>query len=256
MPQTANAPRSAEHDPVVYPDGSVLLRPQEPKGARLIAAAVIVIAAIILGVIGAMQIANNFIYAADNQKAEIETMLRAGCTYDAPALINYAGMGNEDFTSALQAAGYTLHALPATSEANDIDVVKTNGKAKEADIDSFYTTSETDSNATSAVAILQNSWRLSVNRSTGESLRIRYADFTSGSIEAALKTAMATQGLSDDQVSAEGTDESGNTYKEGVIEANGTTYSWRISATGLSEVYSIKNLPESAFFVGIRLTAQ
>ena len=45
-------------------------------------------------------------------------------------------------------------------------------------------------------------------------------------------------------------DEAGNTFRTGSIDVNGTTYSWRVSAIALSEVYSISGLPESATYVG------
>ena len=41
----------------------------------------------------------------------------------------------------------------------------------------------------------------------------------------------------------------------GTVDVDGSTYTWRVSAIALSEVYDISGLPDSAVYVGIRLTA-
>ena len=51
-----------------------------------------------------------------------------------------------------------------------------------------------------------------------------------------------------------GTDSAGNTYRSGTIKANGTAYDWRVSAIPLSSVYKIKGLPDTAIYVGVRMT--
>ena len=47
----------------------------------------------------------------------------------------------------------------------------------------------------------------------------------------------------------------GNTFKQGTVEANETTYTWRVSAIPLSDMYDISGLPETATYVGGRLSA-
>ena len=43
--------------------------------------------------------------------------------------------------------------------------------------------------------------------------------------------------------------------RSGTVEANGGAYNWRVSAIALSEVYDIAGLPDTAIYVGIRMTA-
>ncbi|MFR7403372.1 MAG: hypothetical protein ACLUW6_01590 [Coriobacteriaceae bacterium] len=48
----------------------------------------------------------------------------------------------------------------------------------------------------------------------------------------------------------------GNTYQAGVVSTDNGTYNWRVSVIELDEVYDISGLPNTAFYVGIRFTAQ
>ena len=86
-------------------------------------------------------------------------------------------------------------------------------------------------------------------------MRLRYTDFSSGGIEAAVEAAIAAEGFDASTASETAVDEAGNTYRTGSVDVNGTTYTWRVSAIALSEVYSISGLPESATYVGVRMTA-
>ena len=51
-------------------------------------------------------------------------------------------------------------------------------------------------------------------------------------------------------------DDSGNTYQAGVVSTDNGTYNWRVSVIELDEVYDISGLPNTAFYVVIRFTAQ
>ena len=87
-------------------------------------------------------------------------------------------------------------------------------------------------------------------------MRVGYADFTSGSLEAAIQSAIASEGF-DPATTPEGgagVDEVGNTFQSGTIDVNGTVYTWKVSALPLSNMYDITGLPESAVYVGIRMT--
>ena len=65
---------------------------------------------------------------------------------------------------------------------------------------------------------------------------------------------MTASGLAEAPIVDSGTDSAGNTYRSGTIEANGTAYDWRVSAIPLSSVYKIKGLPDTAIYVGVRMT--
>ena len=51
-----------------------------------------------------------------------------------------------------------------------------------------------------------------------------------------------------------GVDDAGNTFQTGTIDVDGTTYAWRVSAIALSSVYDITGLPDTAVYVGVRMT--
>lgn len=67
---------------------------------------------------------------------------------------------------------------------------------------------------------------------------------------------MQVEGLENAEVTDSGVDDSGNTYQAGVVSTDNGTYNWRVSVIELDEVYDISGLPNTAFYVGIRFTAQ
>ena len=107
-----------------------------------------------------------------------------------------------------------------------------------------------------AVKLLKGAWTLTVTRKNGDDMRLRYADFASGTIEKAVQGAMQVEGLENAEVTDSGVDDSGNTYQAGVVSTDNGTYNWRVSVIELDEVYDISGLPNTAFYVGIRFTAQ
>lgn len=112
--------------------------------------------------------------------------------------------------------------------------------------------------AVDASKFLTGSWRFTCNRENGTDMRIKYADLKATDPTSALDTAMANEGwLENGQVAVtgEGTDEVGNTYREGTVATDAGTFNWRISVCPLTEIYSISGLPETAQYVGIRMTA-
>ncbi len=109
--------------------------------------------------------------------------------------------------------------------------------------------------AADAVRLLKGAWTLDVSRKAGESIRLRYADFDSGTIEKAVQGAMQAEGLESAEITDNGVDDSGNTFQAGTVATDSGTYNWRVSAIELSEMYDISGLPNTAFFVGIRFGA-
>ncbi len=67
---------------------------------------------------------------------------------------------------------------------------------------------------------------------------------------------MQAEGLENTEITDSGVDDSGNTYQAGVVSTDAGTCNWRVSVIELNEVYDISGLPNTAFYVGIRLTAQ
>ncbi len=52
-------------------------------------------------------------------------------------------------------------------------------------------------------------------------MRVKYADFSSGSVEAAVQTAIASEGFDPATVGEMAVDESGNTFQEGTVDVGG-----------------------------------
>ena len=112
--------------------------------------------------------------------------------------------------------------------------------------------------AVAASKYLVGSWRFTVERVEGLSMRIRYADLRSADAAEAIDAAMASQGWVDNpavSVESEGKDEVGNTYREGTLQATGEHMPGACRSCPLADVYDIAGLPESAQYVGIRLQA-
>ena len=61
--------------------------------------------------------------------------------------------------------------------------------------------------------------------------------------------------LSASEADGMGVDEVGNTFKQGTVDVDGTAYTWKVSALPLSEMYDISGLPETAVYVGVRLSS-
>ena len=119
----------------------------------------------------------------------------------------------------------------------------------------MYMTGIDKLSAADAVRLLKGAWTLDVSRKAGESIRLRYADFDSGTIEKAVQGAMQAEGLESAEITDNGVDDSGNTFQAGTVATDSGTYNWRVSAIELSEMYDISGLPNTAFFVGIRFGA-
>ena len=105
--------------------------------------------------------------------------------------------------------------------------------------------------------LLNGSWSLSIDRNDGLNFSVKYADFSASTLEAAIESAIVSEGFDQTNLSSNGvdTDEVGNKFQSGTVDIDGTTYTWRVSATALSDKYDIKGLPDTAAYVGIRLTA-
>ena len=104
--------------------------------------------------------------------------------------------------------------------------------------------------------MLNGGWRVTMDLTNYQDFRIRYADFQATTIEEAILNAVHNQGFDGDgcEMTKEGVDESGNTFKSGTIDIDDETYFWRVSAVKFNDAYSIKGMPDTAIYVGIRMT--
>ena len=244
---------SIEQGNVRYMDGSSLLRPVDmPRSQKIIMAAFVVIAVIIgfrlaTGAITAVSDSNT------QSKASVEENLARSVSYNLPVLTQMAEMDDQTILDSLTAAGYTVYNQTAEGTAG-LDLVKLPSDVTVADAAAMYAKGVGSLSASQAALLLNGSWTLTVDRADTLSMAVKYADFSSSTLEAAIQAAIAAEGFEASSASMD-TDEVGNTFQTGTVDIDGDTYTWRVSAAPLSDKYDIKGLPSTAAYVGIRLTA-
>ena len=177
-------------------------------------------------------------------------------SYDIPNLTTFMESSDDAIKHALANAGYTTYETTKEGEYPDggFDIVKLPSDVSLAEAGVMYASGISSLSATDASRLLKGSWTLSVNHSGTTDMRLKFADFSSGGVDAAIQNAMTASGLAEAPIADSGTDNAGNTYRSGTIDANGATYNWRVSAIPLSSVYKIKGLPDTAIYVGVRMT--
>ena len=213
--------------------------------------------AIVVGAWGGYTLYDNIANKEARTEASVEQVVNRGVTLNVPALTTYAAMDDATILSTITAAGFTyadMNTINNSSEAN-IDIMKLPSDVTLTDAMVAYAKGITSLDGKEAAKYLSGSWRLIVSRSEYFDMRVKYADFTSGSSDAAVTNAMTTQGFDPSTVTDSGTDTSGNTYKTGTVVIGAATYAWSISVCPLSYVYSNDGLPATAQYVGVRLYA-
>ncbi|MDO4182939.1 MAG: hypothetical protein Q4E12_04940 [Coriobacteriia bacterium] len=248
--------QQAAGGPIKYPDGSVLLRPQSIRGPLLIVFVLLLAAGCVIGYFAINAFSANVLHAAENEKARVQELVAASPSLNVPVVANYLAFDDIPCITALEETGAVLTDLPRSGENTDtVDVAKVNeGVTPEQTLTVFQDADPTIGAFTAAQTLI-GAWRFSVNRDDGTAMRLRYADFASGSPTAALQNALTLQGYTEDLVVDSGVDESGNTYSTGVVSTELGDSVWRVSVALLSDIYSIKNLPDTAYFVSVRVTA-
>ena len=246
--------------PVKYPDDSGLKRPIDmPSNVRRSMLIVLAVACLIGGFV-IFKYLDAVITGPQKDKEMAAEYAAREVALDLPLLEPMLNQDDSSIMSDLSANGYTLYEkTPAgSSEKGGFEVIKLPSDVSLEEAGLIYLSGINNASASDAAKILNGSWTLSADRSSGVSIRVRYADFSSGNIDAAIQAAKEAEGLSDAQATDAGVDDSGNTYQEGVVQIgegeDAETYSWRVSVVPLSEVYSVAGLPENALFVGIRFT--
>ncbi|MEC4272695.1 teichoic acid transporter [Adlercreutzia sp. R25] len=243
---------------VRYFDGAELSRPLEmPPRVRAIMLAAMAVAAII-GCVFLGQYLDQIMNEPIRQQQALQENLARESSYDFPLLASLMPLSDEEVMGALTEAGYTLYERTpvGTDPDGGFEVIKLPADVSLEEAGLMYVKGIDKLSAADAVKLLKGAWTLTVSRKTGDDMRLRYADFASGTIEKAVQGAMQVEGLENAEVTDSGVDDSGNTYQTGVISTDNGTYNWRVSVIELDEVYDISGLPNTAFYVGIRFTAQ
>ena len=245
--------------PVRYLDGSGLQRPLDMPKPQLLVMGLFVAAAAVIGGYLLVHVLDEVQGGAARAQASVEENLARPVTYDLPVLPSIIGISdNEALKQTFVDAGATLYDNTSEEDAavGNMDVIKLPSDVSLADAALLYAGGISSLSAGDAALLLNGSWTLEVDRGEGVSMRVTYADFSSGTVDAAVQSAIASEGF-DPATTPEdgmGVDEVGNTFQSGTVDIDGTVYSWKVSAIALSSVYDISGLPESAVYVGIRLT--
>ncbi len=241
-------------EPVRFLDGSSLARPLDmPKSQRGVMYG-FVIAAAVIGIILFVFLFNNVLNASSRDAATVEATVNRGVSLDLPVLTGLVQADDASILNSFAAAGFTTYPLPAEQAyPSGFDIVKLPSDVTAMDAAIAYASDLKKLSAADASKYLSGSWRMTVSRSEYVDMKVRYADFSSGSVDAAVRNAIASQGLAGTSVKDSGIDSAGNTFVSGAVDVNGSIYQWQVSACPLTDVYSISGLPASAAYVGIRL---
>lgn len=248
-------PQRVECSPIRYPDGRGLSRPLDmPKKDRS-KIKWFVIAAIIIGIFLINYLVTNVIYGADRNRASIEEILDKPAAVDLPVLSDMPYQSDEDIRAFFKEHDYATIELETDNDGNPVglDILKLPEGISVLDAQVLYSQGLPNIDPVKAVELLNGGWRLTVDRSQGVSMKVRYADFTSISPEEAVLTAKVSERLEGIEAKDSGVDASGNTYESGTIEIGGKTFQWRVSACPLSDVYKINDLPDEAYYLGVHL---
>lgn len=240
---------------ISYVDAAALTRPQKITGPSRVFAVTIVVAAIAVGGAAAYFAMDNLVLSGMRANAQVEQILEQNAELSLPRLKKVVGTSTQETRSYLESKGAVLVDVPAskqTDETMDVFAVGPNSTAEE----SAQLLSQGLGKLSNSdfVKLMYGTWRMDAENKAAYTVRVRYADFEADSTDAAINRAMSTQKLTSKDVSESGEDDSGNTYKTGTVRIGPNSYTWRVSALPLKDMYKIKGLPEDAFFVGLRYT--
>ncbi len=258
--ETSHALRESEYSDVEgsvkYLDGSGLSRPFDfPRTSYKVVGVLLVIAAII-GAFMLMKYFDSIFGAPARAEQTVQENIARNVSYDLPNLASLMESDDATIKQGFTDAGYTIYETTKDGQYPDggFDLVKLPADVSLVDAGTMYASGISSLSASDASRLLKGSWTLTVNRTGTTDMRLKFADFTSGSVDEAINLAMDAEGLTEAAIVDSGTDDAGNTYKSGTVSANGSTYTWRISAIPLSSVYKIKGLPDTSVYVGVRMT--
>lgn len=257
------APRSSssalpgyENTKIDYPDVSVLDRPLDMPSSIRSGLLIFLAIAAVIGAIILFRYFDVVVSAPAREAAQVTENVTKHVPYNLPVLLDLMPETDAEMMATLSESGDTLFERTpvGSNEEGGFQVVRLPEGVSVADAAAIYLTGIDKANASSASRLLNGAWNLTVTREAPYSVSLRYADFSSGSIETAIQNALLTEDLDATEESESGVDDSGNTYVSGLVDKDDVTYQWRVSVIPLSDVYEIKGLPDDALYVGVRLT--
>lgn len=257
MAMHVNKPEYVDTDDSIrYLDGSRLSRPFTMPAPQRLIAGVFLIAALGIGAFLGHKVIDEVVNAPARAAASVEENLNRDVSLDLPSLPGFVSYGDEDIRASFDEAGYTIYdkteeEIAAAGVGFDFIKLPADVSLEEAGL--LYLQGISKLSAADAAKLLNGSWEMTSDRSGGTDFKLKYADFASGSIDAAIQNAIVAEGLDASAFGDAGVDGSGNTFQAGTIDIDGYTYSWQVSACPLSDVYSVDGFPDTAVYVGIRL---
>lgn len=255
-PYVLRTPRDYENSKVDYPNVSLLDRPLDMPGPVRRGMLLFLAAAALIGSFFLFRYFDVVVNAPAREAAQVVENTQRTVPYNLPVLLDLMPLTDTEIMAQLKGSGDTLFERTAigTDPDGGFQVVRLPEGVSIADAAALYLSGLDNVSAAAASRLLNGAWDLTVTREAPSNLFLRYADFASGSIESAIQNALLAEDLEAEDETESGIDESGNTFAAGAISRDGAVYSWRISVIALSEVYSLKGLPEDALYVGIRMT--
>lgn len=256
MAKHASKPENTQT--VIYPDGSSLTRPFSFPKSRYIMLGLFVVLASGIGVYMLINMFDKVIFSAERQQATVKEIVSTQVDMGLPSLPVTLGQTNEQIQAWMDSEGFVTVDMTSLSSGGSasFDVTKLPQGVELLDAQLAYAQGLGSASADSLARLLHGSWRLTIDRNEPLSISLKYADFNSGTIDQAIRNAIAAEGLGGSELGESGVDEAGNTFQAGVFTnpETGTQYNWQISACLLSDVYSVDGLPSDAVYVGIRMT--
>lgn len=245
--------------PIRYLDGSSLSRPFDMQRPQLVIMGVFVVAAIFIGGFLLFDTLDKVSHSAERAQASVEQNLaRPSSITNLPLLSSLVSLDDETIQSTFAEAQYTVLNMTKTDgdEAGVLDLIKLPADVSTEQAALMYAQGIPSLSAADAALLLNGSWRFSADRRDFTDMRVKYADFSSGSVDAAIQAAMLAEGFDPATVTDAGVDDAGNSYQAGTLLVGETTCNWRVSAIPLSVIYKVQGLPETAVYVGVRLYPQ
>ncbi len=236
-------------------DGRALDRPFELPLPVKVGMGVAAAIALVAGGVFVYRTADSILYADEREQAALQESLSRDVTLGLPALSTLLPLDDASIMATLQEGGLNVVSLSdLLGSADGFEVVKlADGvEASEAVTEAAVWAGTGSVDAAEAVRLLNGSWTLSVDRSDGVNMNARFADFTSGSADAALAAAVTAQGLDGTATGDVTQDSSGNTIQVGQLSTDDALYQWQVSVCPLKDVYAVSGMPNTAMYVGVR----
>ena len=239
---------------IAYLDAKGLKRPFSMPMAQRVIAAIIVIAAIVLGYLFIDKTVLTTYREAEAFEKTIEENLARPASIDSlPNVASLMSLDNEGIMATFGESGYQIYDMTELNDSYDLMLCKLPDDMSVDEVAAMYASGIGSLQATEATKLLNGSWTLGVDRENWTTI-LRYADFKTGDPQIAVQNAVTKQGFDPASITESGVDDSGNTFSTGTIETDGGLCVWKVSALPLDEIYSISGLPEDACYVGVRLT--